>query len=339
MGLMQSRISSTANTPLLAVDVGGTHARVGLVSTDPTDMRRLLAYRKYVCAEFPSLAAILGDFMASVPGEQVMRGVVASAGLALEGDTVIAANLAWPLSLNAIRDELGLVDLRLVNDFEAFAHATALVGTHEILRLSGPETALERGPILVLGPGTGLGGAVWIPTEAGATVLATEAGQAMLCAGTALEFEILESMLATRSHVPIEFALSGPGLVNLYNALSALRGISRKHASPSEVSAAALAGEDAIARQALEVFCGLLGSVVGDMALQYGISGGIYLAGGILPHIRDFLLQSTFVERYYNKGSMRKALERIPVRLVEHGQLGVLGAANWYLGPGSKKCD
>jgi glucokinase len=29
---------------------------------------------------------------------------------------------------------------------------------------------------------------------------------------------------------------------------------------------------------------------------------------------------------------MRAALERIPVRLVEHGQLGVLGAANWYLG-------
>jgi len=28
---------------------------------------------------------------------------------------------------------------------------------------------------------------------------------------------------------------------------------------------------------------------------------------------------------------MREALERIPVKLVEHGQLGVIGAANWYL--------
>ena len=79
------------------------------------------------------------------------------------------------------------------------------------------------------------------------------------------------------------------------------------------------------------MFCGLLGSTVGDMALLYGAQGGVYLAGGILPQIREFLLQSTFVERFLNKGPMREALERIPVKLVEHGQLGVIGAANWYL--------
>jgi glucokinase len=57
----------------------------------------------------------------------------------------------------------------------------------------------------------------------------------------------------------------------------------------------------------------------------------VYLAGGILPKIRDFLIQSSFVPRFLNKGSMREALERIPVKLVEHGQLGVVGAARWYL--------
>ena len=80
------------------------------------------------------------------------------------------------------------------------------------------------------------------------------------------------------------------------------------------------------------MFCGLLGSTVGDLALAYGIRGGVYLAGGILPQIRDFLINSGFVERFLNKGGMREALERIPVKLVEHGQLGVIGAANWYLG-------
>jgi glucokinase len=79
------------------------------------------------------------------------------------------------------------------------------------------------------------------------------------------------------------------------------------------------------------VFCGLLGSTVGDMALLYGVQGGIYLAGGILPQIRGVLMQSSFVERFLNKGPMREALERIPVKLVEHGQLGVIGAASWYL--------
>ncbi len=67
------------------------------------------------------------------------------------------------------------------------------------------------------------------------------------------------------------------------------------------------------------------------MALLYGVQGGVYLAGGILPKISQFLLNSSFVERFLNKGPMGKALQSIPVKLVEHGQLGVIGAASWYL--------
>jgi glucokinase len=132
--------------------------------------------------------------------------------------------------------------------------------------------------------------------------------------------------------VPVEYALSGPGLMNLHAALCALRGGHNDYSSPGEITAAAISGSDPLARESLEVFCGLLGSAVGDMALLYGAQGGVYLAGGILPQIREFLIKSSFVERFLNKGPMRAALERIPVRLVEHGQLGVIGAANWYLG-------
>ncbi|AZK88245.1 glucose kinase [Xanthomonas oryzae pv. oryzae] len=78
-------------------------------------------------------------------------------------------------------------------------------------------------------------------------------------------------------------------------------------------------------------FCGLLGSAVGDMALACDAAGGIYLADGFLPTTGQFLAGSTFAERFLAKGNMRAVLERIPIRLVEHGQLGVLGAANWYL--------
>ena len=65
--------------------------------------------------------------------------------------------------------------------------------------------------------------------------------------------------------------------------------------------------------------------------MLYGVQGGVYLAGGILPKIRDLLIDSSFVPRFLNKGSMREALEHIPVKLVEHEQLGVIGAARWYL--------
>ncbi|MEO8365298.1 MAG: glucokinase family protein [Pseudoxanthomonas sp.] len=318
----------------IAADVGGTHVRIGLVqaSGDPAHPVSVLQYRKYVCAQYPGLAEIMEDFVGTLEGETVSRGVIASAGYPLEDGTVITANLPWRLSPREIGERLGFRELRLVNDFEAVAHAAAYVDASEVLRLAGPEIAPVAGPTLVLGPGTGLGAAVWIPAGKRAVVLATEAGQAALTAGNTIEMALLSEMLKDRTHVPVEYALSGPGLMNLHNALCALRGAQNTYKTPGEITAAATSGSDPLARESLEIFCGLLGSAVGDMALLYGVQGGIYLAGGILPQIREFLLNSSFVERFLNKGPMRAALERIPVRLVEHGQLGVIGAANWYLG-------
>jgi len=92
-----------------------------------------------------------------------------------------------------------------------------------------------------------------------------------------------------------------------------------------------------LAVETVEVFCGWFGSVLGDLALLYGAQGGIYLAGGVLPQIKDLLLRSAFVERFLDKGAMREALTRTPVRLIDHAQLGVIGAASWYLSRDSNK--
>ncbi|HBS63418.1 MAG TPA: glucokinase [Stenotrophomonas sp.] len=315
--------------PIIVADVGGTFARLGLAEVQAGLPPRLSGLRQYRCADYASLAAILADFTRAAL-RPVDTAVVAIAGL-LEGDHLVNTNLAWPVSVAATRAEAGLRSLALINDFEAVAYAAAQVDASGVLHLCGPETA-ARGPTLVVGPGTGLGAAVWIPTPHGAVVLATEAGQPTLATTTELEMAIVRQMLRDRSHVSVEQALSGPGLMNLYRALCAINGQAPTLASPDAITAAAMAGQDAQARQALEVFCGLLGSTIGDMALQYGVTGGVYLAGGILPQIREFLLNSSFVERYLNKGPMREALERIPVKVVEHGQLGVIGAASWYLG-------
>lgn len=323
--------ASPAMPPFLAADVGGTHVRVARVqaSADPAHPVELLEYRKFRNADYPGLSAILSAFIAD--GERPAHCVVATAGYAREDGTVITANVPWPLSARQIERDLGLEAVYIVNDFEAVAYAAAQVDASGVLQLTGPATA-PRGPTLVVGPGTGLGAALWIPTAHGAVVLATEAGQPTLAVSTELEMAIVRQMQREHAHVSVEHALSGPGLMNLYRAVCAIEGQSAVLTTPDAITAAAVSNQDVLARQSLEVFCGLLGSTIGDMALQYGAHGGVYLAGGILPQIREFLLNSTFVTRYLNKGPMREALERIPVKVVEHGQLGVIGAASWYLG-------
>ena len=323
----------TRTAPFIAADVGGTHVRMSLVAVDGEGATpQVLAYSKFRCSDYASLADIVREFIASLGRHPVSVAVIASAGYPLADGTVITNNLPWPLSPRELREDLGLQAVHVINDFEAVANAVGHLGSSEVLQLSGPAQAAP-GPLLVLGPGTGLGAAVWIPRGKGGVVLATEAGQAALAVGTELEMRLLQHMLGERSHVPIEHALSGPGLLHLYQALCALRGTAPVHAQPGDITTAAIDGADPLAREALEMFCGLLGSTVGDMALLYGVQG-VYLAGGILPQIRGFLASSSFRARFLNKGSMREALERVSVKLVEHGQLGVIGAASWYLGSG-----
>ena len=317
--------------PFFAADVGGTHVRLGLVhaSGDPARPVSMLEYRTYACADFPGLGDIVDDFLTGL-SVRADGGVIASAGYQLEDGRLIAANLPWTVRLEQLREQLGLSDIGLVNDFEAVAHAAPYFGASEVLHLGGPAQS-AAGPILALGPGTGFGSALWIPSPAGAVVLATEAGQAALAPGTELEISVLRLLLRERSHVSVEHLLSGPGLLNLYAALCALHDEAPACTTPREVTAASVDG-DARARQALATFCSLLGSTAGDLALAYKAQGGVYLAGGILPGISGFVADSDFIERFLDKGLMREALQDIPVKLIEHGQLGVLGAAGWYIG-------
>ncbi|AIF46191.1 glucokinase [Dyella japonica] len=317
----------------LAADVGGTHARIGLVSREPDGVRpvTVLQYHRYACADWPSLTAVLQDFVGQLDhAVHVNRCAVASAGYVL-GDAIVNDNLPWPVSIRDIRDSLGIEQLAVVNDFEAVAYATQFLSTADTTAVIDSEAPPAEGPVLVMGPGTGLGSAVLLPGHPHATVLATEAGQIALAPGNEREIEILRHLARGRAYVSFEHALSGPGLLNLYRALCALRHQPPVLTLPAQVTQAALERSDEAAVEALEVFCGLLGSFVGDLCLLYGARGGVFLAGGILPQIREVLLASSFRQRFFNKGVMRAFLQQVPVRLMEHGQHGVIGAAGLFL--------
>jgi len=317
----------------LAADVGGTHARIGLVSEHPDGNRpvTVLQYHRYACAEWPSLTAVLQDFVGQLDHTlHVDSCAVASAGYVL-GDAIVNDNLPWPVSIRDIRDSLGIEQLAVINDFEAVAYATQFLSQADTTPVIETSAAPTTGPVLVMGPGTGLGSAVLLPGQPHATVLPTEAGQIALAPGNEREIEILRLLNRGRDYVSYEHALSGPGLLNLYRAICELRLQAPTLTVPSQVTQAALEQSDAAAIEALDVFCGMLGGFVGDLALLYGARGGVFLAGGILPQIRDVLLTSNFRQRFFNKGVMRPFLQTVPVRLMEHGQLGVIGAAGMYL--------
>jgi len=316
----------------LAADVGGTHTRVGLVrpgGAGESDVV-VLAHHKYVCADYPSLGAILAEFIASHSAcAGIDRVTIASAGVVLD-DVVINANLPWRISLSELRSHLRLSELHYINDFQAAAHAAQCMDPADSLLLTPGVSAAAAGPVLVVGPGTGLGAAVRVPHRSGTVVLPTEAGHIAFAPGNARETAMLEwTRQRGFSHVPTERFVSGPGLVNLYEAICALDGIEPQLRAPAAITQAAR-DFDAPAREAVLTFCALLGSTIGDL-ITVSSAKSVFIAGGILPQLKDFLPHSQFHARLLDKGVMHAALERVPVRLIENDRLGVIGAASWYL--------
>ncbi|MCI4569129.1 glucokinase [Lysobacter sp. CFH 32150] len=323
--------AAASNACFIAADVGGTHARIGLVrdSGRGESTIAVIAHRKYACADYPGLAAILSDFIASTSAcAGIDRVAIACAGVLLD-DAVVNANLPWRISLSALRRELGLGEVQLINDFQAAAHAVQCMDPDASLLLTPGIAAAAREPVLVLGPGTGLGAAVRIPHRDGTVVLPTESGHIAFAPGTAREIEILRWMQQRGAHVPIEHLVSGPGLVNLYAAICAIDDVEPILLAPASITDAARRG-DAVACEAVLIFCALLGSVIGDLISISGAKA-VFIAGGIVPQLKDFLPRSDFRARLLDKGAMRAVLERVPVRLIEDEQLGVIGAASWYL--------
>jgi glucokinase len=340
-GVIEPMVSAHATSTesvreLLAADVGGTHARLALVRAEPANGLpvQLLSSHTYTCADWSSLDAILADFVARhAAGSAIRRAVVATPGY-IHGDVIVNQNLPWPVSISALRQGLLLEQLEVINDFEALAYVTPFLARRDsvaIIESTGMHaTAINpAGAVVVVGPGTGLGCAVLLPGDRSRRVLSTEAGHIVLAPGTERELAVVARMASGRSYVPTGHALSGPGLLNIYRALAELDHQPVRCHTPAQVSTAAVAANDPLAVESLQIFCGLLGSLVGDLAILFSATGGVYLAGGILSRFQEFLLDSSFRERFFNKGVMRDLLEQVPVRLLQHGQLGVVGAAVW----------
>jgi glucokinase len=325
-----TRAVAPAQQCFIAADVGGTNARVSVVHADANGELHVLSWQRYPCADYPSLAAILAEFVEDHPArEGIDCMVIASAGVVLD-DEVINSNLPWRIKLAELRNCLHLRELHVVNDFAAAAHGVGRLGAADTRLLTPGVDAATTGPALVVGAGTGLGAAVCIPTEHGVVVLPTEAGMAAFAPGNAREMEILAWLRKQgHRHVCTEQLLSGPGLMNLYRALAELRSAPAMLQTPAQIVQAAQQDE-ALALEAVLTFCDVLGSVIGDLAMLTSAQS-VYVAGGVVPQLLDFLPRSEFHARLVDKGAMRAVQERIPVRLVENEKLGVLGAASWYL--------
>lgn len=312
-----------AVTPALIADIGGTNVRFALVrpGAPPSDV---VAMR---CADFAGPAAAARAYLAKVAPDAAPRRAAFAVASPVVGDWVELTNSPWHFSVDAVRRDLGLERFDVVNDFTAVALSVRHLGPGDLVGIGGGP-AVAGAPVAVLGPGTGLGVAGLVPTAAGAWVpLATEGGHATLPAATDREAAVLTVLRARFGHVSAERVLSGPGLVNLYEAIAAVDGITPVYTQADAITGRALDGSCPVCADTLATFFAMLGTVAGNLALSLGARGGVFLAGGILPRMTEAFQASGFRTRFEDKGRFRPYLAAIPIHLIIHPQPAFAGLA------------
>lgn len=309
-------------TMCLIADIGGTNARFALVeegSTTPQHQRTLS------CANYRTLIDAVLAYL-----EDVSQDMPETASLAIatpvSNDRVVMTNHIWDLSLEETRKTLGLMSLKVLNDYTALALALPYL-TRDDVHQVGRGTVVDKQTMAVLGPGTGLGvsgaicaGDYWLPLQ-------SEGGHISYGPLNERETAVIDVIRKHRDFISAESLVSGPGLVLLYESIAKCDGVEHELLSPAEITNKALSKSDASAGEAVAMFCGVLGSVAGNLALTLGARGGVFVGGGIVPKLGDYFNSSPFRTRFESKGRFSKYLSEIPTYVISSKYPALTGAA------------
>ena len=326
------------NTLALVADIGGTNARFALTDLAAPNAE-LFESKSLRNADFASVQHAIEHYLGGVDAKPGRAALAVASPVGL--DEIRLTNRAWSFSRRELQRTLGLDELRMINDFGAVAWAIPSLQRDSLVTLHGDASAPLRGPVSVLGPGTGLGVAQLVGShEHGWHAVETEGGHTSFAPIGDEERAIAAWLTAQHGRTSTERLLCGKGLSEIdlvlrggtavVPATSLMPGESslQRHGlrDPAEIVAAALEGHDIAARQTLARFCAVLGSVAGDCALIHG-ARAVVIAGGIVPRFIPFLRSSAFRERFLAKGRMAALLETVQIHVITHPQPGLLGAA------------
>jgi glucokinase len=319
-------VANSSSFPRLMGDVGGTNARFAVQQGPGAEPTQVMTYP---VSAYANIDGAMAAYIEQLEGPRPRQGAVGIAN-PIVGDFLRMTNSPWAFSIEALRRTLGLDRLLFINDFTALALSLPSLQPEHLRRAGTAGTADPNGAIGLLGPGTGLGVSGLLRDTAGRLVpLGGEGGHVSLAAANAREDAVIAVLRERFGHCSAERALQGAGLVSMYEALCTIDGVSAASLDPAGVTAAAVSGSDARCVEVVDLFFAFLGSVAGNLALTLGARGGVYIGGGIVPRLGDWIDRSRFRERFIAKGRFREYLDGIPTWVI-HAETSpaLMGAAN-----------
>jgi glucokinase len=321
---------------LLAGDVGGTKTTLGLFPLKG-DQKTPHIVTTFPSAKYPDLESIVREFLARNRGD-VRYASFGVAGPVIGGRAIIT-NLPWVIEEKSLAGSLHISGAHLMNDIEAIAKSVPFLGRTDLAILNRGRPDPE-GPVAIIASGTGLGEAFITREGLLRRIHPSEGGHADFGPTNESQVELLAYLLKRSPQVSYEDVCSGIGIRNIHEYFeeTSLPERDSSHAKELEVEdpvpVIAAAGLSASRRcetcsHTMDMFASILGAEAGNLALKVLATGGVYVAGGIPSKVLPLMKGGSFIKAFTKKGRMSRLVSRIPVQVVLHPGVALLGAASY----------
>ena len=309
-----------AHTPTLVADVGGTNTRVALTSGKQVIESTV---RRYENDKFPSLDAVLAQYLRDSDGVKPAAACVAMAGPVRDGRAVMT-NLGWSMDKAGLAAVTGAQIVAILNDLQAQGHALGHIDSANIRILTPFSAENAHAAKLVIGVGTGFNAAPVFDTAAGRFVPPSESGHVNLPIRDETDLALGLFVAAAKGCPSVEDVLSGRGLEAVYRFLAIGAGTER---AAHDIMTSVAAGDDPLATDAARILTRMLAEVAGNLALIQLPFGGVYLVGGVARSLAPFLQDFGFAAAFRNKGRFSDFMLNFGVGVIEDDYAALTGCA------------
>ena len=301
---------------LLVIDLGGTNIRAAYAALDEDEIFNI---KKIKISHIDEFYQILGQLISGANGE--LESIVISVAGPKNGETITMSNRDWKICVKEIKEKFEIKNCYLLNDWEAIAYSLSSLKEKD-LRVLKKGSGLYEAPKFVIGPGTGLGAALYLkindieyvyPTELGNTQTSVKHYLDIFGIGSSEKFKILEDVF------------SGPGISRVAHELIG------ENLSGEEILQRAQA-DDIQCISLIEKYIKCFAVLSSEVALSYNCHGGIFIAGSFMRGLEKYFDLDSFTNDFIGtrKQIHQDFLGNIPVFLVKREFTPLYGNLNYY---------
>ena len=297
------------NSRVLLVDIGGTNIRTASADIGSSELINASKNNLDCLGSFDEMLQEFLDEDASI------RHLVFSIAGPKLHNSIEMTNRDFKIDAVNILDKFSVDSCHILNDWESIGHGLSLFKKEEMNFINQGNEFNETA--LILGPGTGLGAAqviqenIVLPTEIGNSSFAIQDLFSELDLSNQHDFNVIEDLI------------SGGGLAKIYFEFANI------DKSPEEIVASY--HTDEFSQKSIDIFLKSLAQILSEFALAYMPGKGIYLAGGLMRSLNEFIDTDLFLENFLvNRKPMHAdALKQIPLALINQEMTCLHGSLNF----------